>query len=150
MKTARATLSSAIMLMLSLLTSGALGAERDITEYSDSTNGFYPKSGILKFQSDCPEGTAFFKNVAPGLTNGGVAGSTVPPIQFIIDGKTVAVAGGHSVVLYSASNGMRVTSLPNGAASVAFSPTGTMLAAGGDDGTIRIWRAPQEGKSLNH
>jgi hypothetical protein len=92
MKTARATLSSAIMLMLSLLTSGALGAERDITEYSDSTNGFYPKSGILKFQSDCPEGTAFFKNVAPGLTNGGVAGSTVPPIQFIIDGKTVAVS----------------------------------------------------------
>ena len=92
MKTVRATLLSAIMLALGLPSAVALGAERDIADYGPSTKGFSPESGVLKFQDDCPDETAFFKNVVPGLTNGSVAGSTVPPIEFIIDGKTVTMS----------------------------------------------------------
>ena len=94
MKMARATLPRTIILILasSLLTSAALSDERDIADYGASTNGFFPELGILKNQNDCPDGTAFFKNVVPGLTNGSGPGSTVPPIDFIIDGKTVSMS----------------------------------------------------------
>jgi hypothetical protein len=91
MNTTRATLTRTIvsMLALSLLTSVAWAAERPIGDYAHSSNGLFPEAGILKNQKDCPDGTAFFKNVAPGLTNGSGPGSTT--VAFIIDGKTVSM-----------------------------------------------------------
>lgn len=75
-----------------LMASAAFGAERPIGDYDPSSNGFYPEVGNLKNQNACPDGTAFFKNVAPGLTNGS-GGSPVPTtIDFAIDGEIVTMS----------------------------------------------------------
>jgi hypothetical protein len=47
MNTSRATLSGAIVLMLSLLTSVAFAAERPIGDYDHSSNGTFPEAGLL-------------------------------------------------------------------------------------------------------
>jgi hypothetical protein len=93
MNTSRATLSGAIVLMLSLLTSVAFAAERPIGDYDHSSNGTFPEAGLLKDQNDCPEGTTFIKNAFPALTNG--QGGSVTPAEetyFLeLDGVAVPV-----------------------------------------------------------
>ena len=94
MKTARATLSGAIVLILSLLTSAALAAERPIGDYDQSSNLIFPESGLLKNQSDCPEGTTFIKNAFPALTNGQGGSGENPAVEtyFLeLDGVAVPV-----------------------------------------------------------
>lgn len=80
------------LLLMSFLTSAALGAERTIEDYGHSSNGFFPEVGNLKNQRACPAGTKFFKNVGPGLTNGSGAGSIGTPLEFVIDGETVTMS----------------------------------------------------------
>jgi hypothetical protein len=93
MNTSRATLTGAIVLMLSLLTSVAFAAERPIGDYDHSSNGTFPEAGLLKDQNDCPEGTTFIKNAFPALTNG--QGGSVTPAEetyFLeLDGVAVPV-----------------------------------------------------------
>ena len=76
------------MLVLSLVTSATLAAERPIGDYEPSfPGGVNPVDGILKDQNDCPEGTAFFKNQFPGLTNG--PGGSFAQLTYPIDGTDV-------------------------------------------------------------
>jgi hypothetical protein len=82
--------------VLSLLTSVTLGAERLIGEYrATDLVGLKPIEGELKNQNACSEGK-FLKNVGPSLTNG--SGGTCPigspggfSETFIIDGTEVTI-----------------------------------------------------------
>jgi hypothetical protein len=97
MKTARATLSSMVMLMLtlSMLAPVAMAQKTDPADlYKDSDSGTV-SSGVIKSLRDCPVGTdAFFKNVNPFISGGpgGEPGELQFDGTFLVDGSEVRLS----------------------------------------------------------
>jgi len=100
------------------------------------------------------DGTVQLWNPARGSmtrTLSGATGTVVEDLAFSPDGQTLAAATGDrrghgKTVLWNSSTGSRLGTLDPGTnvgtegnGSVAFSPDGTMLAAGYYDGTVRLW-----------
>ena len=70
------------------------------------------------------------------LRNNGTAA-----IDFTADGKTLASAGSEEVTLWSVASGEKITTLQGHTGwirGVAFSSEGTILASGGEGGTVRV------------
>ncbi len=81
---------------------------------------------------------------------GEVQRGNVDNLVFSPDGKMCALANSHTFYgrgteIWSTATGAPITSLPIGARDVSFSHDGNMLAAGGEDGVLRLWKlTPQQ------
>lgn len=81
---------------------------------------------------------------------GEVQRGNVENLVFSPDGKMCALANSHSFYgrgteIWSTATGAPITSLPMGARDVSFSHDGNVLAAGGEDGVLRLWKlTPQQ------
>ncbi len=66
---------------------------------------------------------------------------TIESVNYSPDGETIAVASSLGIFFYSASDGRqaRFIDTEEGITSVAFSPDGTLLAAGSEDGAVELW-----------
>jgi WD40 repeat protein len=67
----------------------------------------------------------------------------VEDVSFSPDGTRVAFAAGRTIALIKTPSGRQARTFPigkNTANSVAYSPSGQLLAAGLGDGTVRVWR----------
>jgi WD40 repeat protein len=65
-------------------------------------------------------------------------------LAFSPDGRLLAVAGGHDVLVWNVpdrSHHGRLTGHTKEVSSVCFSPDGTLLLTGSNDGTVRLWDA---------
>jgi RNA polymerase sigma factor (sigma-70 family) len=70
--------------------------------------------------------------------------SFVTAVAFAPDGQTAADSGGESIQIWRVESGEAIASLkshPRGHRSLAFSPDGRTVAAGGPDGKVRLWDA---------
>jgi WD40 repeat protein/tetrahydromethanopterin S-methyltransferase subunit G len=68
-------------------------------------------------------------------------------------GRTIASGGVDDVILWSIANHRQETTIPDDAGavtSVAFSPNGNLLAAGGSNGTILIWNVSTHRRTVLH
>ena len=81
---------------------------------------------------------------------GEVQRGDVENLVFSPDGKMCALANSHAVFgrgteIWSTTTGAPITSLPIEARDVSFSHDGNILAAGGEDGVLRLWKlTPQQ------
>jgi WD40 repeat protein len=74
-------------------------------------------------------------------------GSPIPfrqmsPVAFRKDGKLLATAGGQEIALCDVATGQKQAILrghKQGVTSLAFAPSGVMLASGGGDPVVRLW-----------
>lgn len=73
----------------------------------------------------------------------GVLGGSDRTVAFSADGKQLAVASGIGIWIYDAATAREVDLLNGGqptlVRSVAYSPDGTLIAAGTRDGTVQLW-----------
>ena len=101
------------------------------------------------WKSSGPDGYLMWK-LPEWQRYGEVQRGNVDNLVFSPDGKMCALANsyaffGRGVEIWSTATGAPITSLPRGAHSVSFSHDGNMLAAGGEDGILRLWKlTPQQ------
>ena len=71
-------------------------------------------------------------------------------LEWSPDGEMLAVAAGNAVYIYAGSDLSQVQILDEGAwtSGLAFSPNGSLLAAGSRDGELRIWRTTGNGSGF--
>lgn len=77
------------------------------------------------------------------VTKAPASATGVCDVSFSPDGSHLVFAAGRTIALVEVSNGRQVRTFPVGkhtADSVACSPLGQLLAAGLNDGTVRVWR----------
>ena len=101
------------------------------------------------WKSNSPYGYLMWK--LPGWQrHGEVQRGNVENLVFSADGKMCALANSHSFFgrgteIWSTATGAPITSLPIEARDVSFSHDGNILAAGGNDGVLRLWKlTPQQ------
>jgi WD40 repeat protein len=81
----------------------------------------------------------------------GTVNDEVAAVAFSPDGRTLAVAVGRGVRLWDVDTGHVTASLEGHEGRIkclAYSHDGTLLATGGYDQTIRLWRAARASESL--
>ncbi|RKU16228.1 hypothetical protein C6501_05760 [Candidatus Poribacteria bacterium] len=107
---------------------------------------------VIKFSPDNQflaigvyEGSCILWTVPEWEHHGDIHRGPIEGLTFSPDGKMCAFANpwsvfGRGVQLRFAASGALITSLPTEAWDVAFSNDGKMLATGGEDGLLRLWK----------
>lgn len=130
-------------------------SERGFLKFSPD-NKFLVSGGSERYisdnkywQSNSPYGY-FMWELTQWQRYGEVQRGNVDNLVFSPDGKMGALANSHSFFgrgteIWSTATGAPITSLPTEALDVSFSRDGNMLAAGDDDGVLRLWKlTPQQ------
>lgn len=144
----RATMRSAAVLIVLFLASNAFSAQSVIWKVSGSRAiAFSPDAQLIATGMQLRSSAS--GSLIRTFKTGYASSSSVNAVAFSPDGRYVALgfqAFNQNLFLFRVADGAKlagpISAHNNGTTCVAFSPTGALLASGGADGTVKLWRLP--------